>query len=125
MKTIEAIKEEMSALAEEAAGIEKSLNNDKILEAEEKRLRKRVGAISKRMVFLRICLRYLETQPTRDYLKQEEDRLSRRVELIEKAKNAKFDGVIPTKEQVKAFYTEMNISHAKNHLKNVRFLLAK
>ncbi len=126
MKTLSAINEEIKSLESEAAGIKVDLNSGKkMLTAESNRLKKRFTAIGKRVSFLRMCARYLETQPSTEFLQKEENRLKTRLELIDGEFKKKFGSVFykVSKEDKKEFYKAWDTTTIKSHLKNIQFLI--
>lgn len=81
--------------------------------------------IKKRLSFLIDCIRYLESHPTEEFLKKEQDRLAKRIVLLK----AGFKDWLPDKQydtekkQQIAYYKECKIPSLNNHLKTIKFLL--
>jgi uncharacterized protein YlaN (UPF0358 family) len=73
-------------------------------------------------LFLKSCKKYVETQPSQEYLKKEEDRLSQRLKLIDLELKKQFTDKIP-KEAKKEHDKIWGTTKIKSHLKNIQFLL--
>jgi hypothetical protein len=124
MKTTTTILEEITSLQSEGVLIKDELNSGvKMLPAKRRSLQKRITAINKRILFLKSCKAYVETQPSPEFLKKEEERLSKRLKLIDKELLEKFKDNKISKEAKAEHNKIWGTTKIKSHLKNIQFLL--
>lgn len=110
MKTLEELKKELSELLVTDTRDWKNLQ---------------INRFKKRVQFLKLCISYMESEPTPEFLKKEVSRLKKRSELIEDS----FPQYTPPKQfdnqkKLKSFYyKEMGIPKINQQLKTLRFLI--
>lgn len=125
MKTIEAINSEIENLRSEAEKIKVDLKEAKMLPKNRRSLMTRHAKILKEVKFLKSCILFLNTKPSRDYLVKEKDRLSTRLKLIDTEFSANWGHMAEAAMKVKKkeVYKTMGVAETKSHLKNISFLL--
>jgi hypothetical protein len=81
-------------------------------------------AVFNRINFLITCQRYLESKPSEDFLRKEESRLSRRIDLIDKGLHAYCQSSV-SKSAKRDYEKENGIPTLKEQLKTIKYLLNK
>jgi predicted nuclease with TOPRIM domain len=106
MKKLKDIKTEMELLMTTNGGNESSIN-----------------AARKRIQFLNTCKNYLESEPTKEFLLQEKDRIKKRITLLEEWFPA-YKGISTDQRKWRAEYNkETGVGTLKTQLKTINFLL--
>ena len=94
-------------------------------ESEDKR---ECNRLKKRADFLKICIMYLETNPTIEFLTAEQNKLTNRINIIEKEApviDKTNDGTEAyTKNERAKYMKTMNISDTRTKLSTINFLLS-
>jgi len=78
-----------------------------------------------RVAFLRQCVRYLETEPSQEFLDSEKERLKREVQVLENRYDNWLESVPKRKSSPNpygAYCTEVNMNYHKNQLKTLKYL---
>lgn len=110
MKSAQYFKDEIESLRNEMAEAKKQLNQPKIDEKLAKQLRGTVKRNRKKIEEYTLYLRYVETNPDKDYLQKEIDRISNRINLLLK-------NYIPLDEE--RFDKKTCSTHKKNYEKEM------
>lgn len=111
MKTASDVIQELDSLV-------RSINRD----SSEKEIKSAQG----RAVFLRMCLRYLETSPRECYIQSELGNIKRRIELLPTHFSGWQTGKVLTryKDPYASYCSEMGLSDMKAQVKTLEYLLS-
>jgi hypothetical protein len=106
--------------------IENLLSKPQIDDATKKRLKSSVlKARGKKVKFLTLCQKYLESNPSEEFCKGEVVRLNQRLALINDTfpQDKAFATLLEEKKFKKEFNKEWGVPHLKEQVKTLKFLL--
>jgi hypothetical protein len=85
-----------------------------------------VDAVKRDVVFLRQCLRYIETTPREEFIQSQRNEIQRRIDLVPTHYEAWKTGRALSKyrDPYKAYCTEMKLSDMKAQIKTLDYLLS-
>lgn len=110
MKTVQFFKDEITKLRDESAAATKNLNAPKVDEKYAKQLRGTIKRNKKKVDDYTFLMRYVETNPTKDFLKKEEERITNRI-------NKFMETYVPLPEE--SFSKKQCAVHKKNYEKEM------
>jgi hypothetical protein len=111
MKTIKEIKQEL---------------DDQINSVKKDTTKSELEATKRRVSFLRQCLRYIETCPREEFIKEQRTQVQKRIDLLPTHYQDWQVGKVITKykDPYKAFTSEMGLSSMQATLKTLDYLLS-
>ncbi len=116
MKSAEFIQAEIAKLMVKAQSLDKY----------DKKEKKEINSIKKRMAFMRTCMFYVQTNPDKDFLTREKERLYNRINAFMKdyvpLADDKFKKSDVTKHRA-SFEKEMDIPKLRKFITTINFIL--
>lgn len=115
MKTIKWMKSEIDSVM-------KDMKDAKDLDSPaSKRMYKK---LKKRLDYLTVCFRYVESEPTSEYLKKEYDRISNRINLLADAYiKPSYGTMSEQKKDKKDYEKKMDLPKLRTQLMTVNFIM--